>query len=281
MTATRKRRRGGPARGGAGAWELAVILAIVVAVLDYAWTRRDEGDLTAETGLGYYLGIVGGVMMLMLLLYPMRKRFAALRFLGGIRGWFRVHMILGIVGPALMVLHSNFTLASLNGSIAFPSMSIVAISGLVGRFLYTRIHRGLYGRRASTRDYLGDSESFKAAFRLDDELAPAVMARNKAHEERRLTPAGSLWTGLGLVLSSPWARFRCRRDLRRPLRGRLQRADRRALDRTLNRYLFAVARAEAFAYYEQLFALWHLLHFPLFILLVLAALIHVVAVHLY
>jgi hypothetical protein len=33
--------------------------------------------------------------------------------------------------------------------------------------------------------------------------------------------------------------------------------------------------------YERLFALWHVLHVPLFILLVITAIIHVVAVHLY
>ena len=35
--------------------------------------RREDSFLTAETGLGYMLGIVGGTMMLLLLLYPLRK----------------------------------------------------------------------------------------------------------------------------------------------------------------------------------------------------------------
>ncbi len=46
-------------------------------------------------------------------------------------------------------------------------------------------------------------------------------------------------------------------------------------------HLAAVRKAAAFAFYERLFALWHVLHLPLFILLILAAIIHVVAVHFY
>ena len=46
-------------------------------------------------------------------------------------------------------------------------------------------------------------------------------------------------------------------------------------------HLAAVKKAAAFALYERLFGLWHVLHLPLFVILVLAAGIHVVAAHLF
>jgi hypothetical protein len=49
----------------------------------------------------------------------------------------------------------------------------------------------------------------------------------------------------------------------------------------LERYLASTARAEAFTFYERMFSLWHFLHLPLFFILVLAAVAHVIAVHLY
>jgi hypothetical protein len=49
----------------------------------------------------------------------------------------------------------------------------------------------------------------------------------------------------------------------------------------LRHYFAAVNRAAAFAFYERLFALWHILHMPLFVLLILAAIVHVVGAHLY
>jgi hypothetical protein len=42
-----------------------------------------------------------------------------------------------------------------------------------------------------------------------------------------------------------------------------------------------VQKAAAFGVSERLFSLWHVLHIPLFFVLVVAAIIHVVAVHFY
>jgi hypothetical protein len=45
--------------------------------------------------------------------------------------------------------------------------------------------------------------------------------------------------------------------------------------------LAAVRKAAAFAFYERLFRLWHVLHLPLFFILIMAAVIHIVAAHLF
>jgi hypothetical protein len=39
------------------------------------WVSRDQRYLVAESGIGYWFGIIGGSMMLLLLIYPLRKRF--------------------------------------------------------------------------------------------------------------------------------------------------------------------------------------------------------------
>ena len=43
----------------------------------------------------------------------------------------------------------------------------------------------------------------------------------------------------------------------------------------------AVAKASGLTFYDRLFAMWHLLHMPLYFLLILTGIIHVIAVHLY
>jgi len=60
--------------------------AAIIALLVAGWLNRDDYYLTAEFGLGYVLGIVGGSMMLLLLLYPLRKRSRAMRRLGAVAG---------------------------------------------------------------------------------------------------------------------------------------------------------------------------------------------------
>jgi hypothetical protein len=100
------------------------------------WYKSEDGDITPETGTGYWLGIAGASALLLLLVYPLRKRIRSLRSLGSVSAWFRLHMILGIIGPTLILFHSNFKLGSLNSNVALFSMLTVAASGLIGRYLY-------------------------------------------------------------------------------------------------------------------------------------------------
>jgi hypothetical protein len=50
---------------------------------------------------------------------------------------------LGVGGPLLVLLHCGFRAGSLNAAAALYSMVIVASSGVIGRFLYVRVNRGL------------------------------------------------------------------------------------------------------------------------------------------
>ena len=275
----------GARRARAGAREMPVMAVLSALVLGYAWTQRNEGHITAETGLGYWLGIVGGSLMLALLIYPLRKRLPLLRHLGEIRSWFRWHMILGIVGPVLVILHSNFRLGSLNSRVALITMLIVAGSGIIGRFLYAGIHRGLYGRRSSVRECMEALGPIKAAFDLPESRRAEIRAELEAYEARRIGERLSLWRAVLNRLSRPFSRAALRRRIMARLSPTAPLADERpmrdAFEKALKGYLDAVARAENFSLYERLFALWHLLHLPLFVLLVLAASVHVLAVHLY
>ena len=92
-------------------------------------------------------GIIGGSLMLLLLLYSLRKRWSWLRFLGPTPSWFRAHMVLGILGPLCILYHSNFSTGATNSNVALFCMLTVAGSGLVGRYIYAHIHHGLYGRK--------------------------------------------------------------------------------------------------------------------------------------
>ena len=63
-----------------------------------------------------------------------------------------------------------------------------------------------------------------------------------------------------------------RRELRQKLREqRLQ----------LSEYMATLRKINQLAFYDRLFSLWHVLHFPLFLMLVISGIVHVVAVHLY
>jgi hypothetical protein len=92
------------------------ILLLSVLVLSSAliWLVVRGEYYSPGDDFGYYLGVVGASMMLALLLYPLRKHVSFLSKLGAMSHWFRFHMLLGIGGPTLILLHSKFTIGSLN-----------------------------------------------------------------------------------------------------------------------------------------------------------------------
>lgn len=250
----------------------------VVAALVWGWLHRGERYLNAEYGLGYLLGIAGGSLMLILLLYPLRKRLPGLR-IGSVKTWFRLHMAFGVLGPLLILFHANFSLGACNSNIALICMLIVASSGLIGRYLYAKIHRGLYGSLAD----LGELRRRAAGARdaLDAALGPQpeVHARLLELDQALQRPGGLLGRWLG-----GWGvRLRLA-----PARRQLQRliaaapADRQgSLRAFVAEYLAAMRRAQEFSAYQRLFGLWHVLHLPLFFMMLLTAILHVVAVHMY
>lgn len=266
----------------------------VVGALALGWLGREEQHLSPEEGAGYWLGIAGSVVMLMLLLYPLRKRIWALRHLGSVTAWFRAHMFMGILGPTLILFHANFGLQSLNATIATVAMLVVVASGLIGRYLHARIHMGLYGQKAELRQLLADVASLKAMLSADVERNEAFARELSVLE----SCAPKLDAGETQTL---WPIFRARARSRRSVRklyrladelvrleakrcgwSRRMRRDRMALIRDhLAVFRAAILKTATFAFYARLFSLWHHLHLPLFAVLILAAILHVVAVHLY
>jgi hypothetical protein len=284
----------GPAPTLANKLPALAFASVVAAVLIYGWQMRDEGHLTPELGVGYWLGIGGASAMLLLLGYPLRKRLTGLKLLGSVTGWFRLHMMLGVLGPALILLHANFKLGSLNSNVALLAMLIVASSGLIGRYLYSRIHLGLYGRRAHIAELQADVAELEGAIAGEPSMPADVLAALDRHAERaRSRGSGALsalFTLLRLRLTSLGLRARLSRVADRHIGAeakrlgwswRRRRRQTRAVRALLQQYIAAVNKTAAFVFYERLFGLWHVLHLPLFAILLFAAVIHVVAVHLY
>jgi len=271
-----------------------MVYLVLTALVWLTWKISRLGYFEAGDDTGYWLGVAGGSMMLLLFSYPLRKHFAFARNWGRVKWWFLLHMLLGVGGPLLILLHSTFRIGSLNAGVALYSMIIVALSGVVGRFIYARVHRGLRGEQVGFKELLSRAKLDQDDVRSRLAFAPKVEARLKDFEQAELKAKAGWLTYSRQVFWLPlklWIVYgQCVKGLHNPIRrlaahGQWSNKDlirRESASRKLvRRYLTAVVRVAQYTAYERLFSLWHVAHIPFVYLLVISAIVHVIAVHAY
>jgi hypothetical protein len=269
-----------------------IFIAAVVLVLWIGWLNRDDNGLTPVSGVGYWLGIAGSSLMLLLLLYPLRKRVRSLRGIGPVTFWFRTHMILGVLGPVLVLWHANFSFGSINCSVALVTMLVVAISGIIGRYLHSKINLRMHGRKAEAREVEADADELRGFIGTDPQVADRIIAQLDDFAQLGTAAPKGVLGGLVLLSVIGWrgsvVRMRLIAHARQVIavEGKRRRRSRQVQNLQLagvtdfvTQHIGAAKRAATFAFYERLFRLWHVFHVPLFVLLVIVAIIHVFASH--
>lgn len=272
-------------------------LLVYTAIAILVWMAREISQLQlfkASDDVGYWLGVAGASMMLLLFSYPIRKHFRFAFGLGPVRKWLAWHMVLGIGGPLLILIHSGFRFGSLNAGVALYSMIIVASSGVVGRFIYTRINRGLHGERAALQELEVRAGLEQEGSRSRLSFAPEVeklLAEFKDSVDHTVPGwERHLQRVFILPIVQEFAYFRCVRLLSGPLTklkrrnkwsSRQTREHARLAHKLVRQYLNAVVRVAQFGSYEWMLSAWHIAHIPFVFLLVISTLVHIFAVHAY
>ena len=267
---------------------------VVVISIVYMWSLRDQNLIRAADGIGYWLGIVGSLFMLALLFYPLRKRIRFLKNTGSVKFWFQTHMLFGVLGPLLVLFHSNFTLGSLNGRIALFCTLTVSSSGLIGRYLYSKFHYGMHGQKATVASLQSDISTMSSDSSRHLSFVHTINERLRPFEEKVLARSHRVIPSVIGAFSAPFTII----GIRRELKAYIQREVNTAVDEseTLSQHkdhLLQTAEnylAQRIAAYrklaqisgcERLFGLWHVVHYPLFLVMLLAAIVHIYAVHAY
>jgi hypothetical protein len=268
--------------------------ATTLALLAYGYSQRDEYIIVPKDGVGYWLGITGSLMMLSLLLYPLRKKYASWQRFGTVVGWFKWHMILGIVGPVLIMFHSGFHINATNSAVAMATLALVVTSGIVGRYLYSKLHVGLYGTKSSALAAIKDAEVFRHSFGDGLEDAASIQAEMALFVAEVLPEPGSLSGSIRqfmvvdrqsearhlrlmveaeAIIAAQALRQHWSSD---SYQSRLKRAEEH-----LDAYFANLKQAASYRIYERFFAVWHVLHMPLFFMLIFVVVAHIFAVHWY
>lgn len=268
------------------------ILLVITAIVIAAWMNWDQRYFHSDSDLVYNMGLYGGIALLTTLLYALRKRMGLMKKLGDLSSWYYAHLTMGVVGPVLIIFHSSFTMKSLNSSVALISMLSIIISGIFGRYIYTRIGYQVHGRLlaiAKTEERLAAS--------MQTYQGEAADAINKS-----LTVLTMLVVNMPESLFHLPARFfalrgkaaKCYVDGIRHISVMLKRRaaeqdwDRLAYHaefakekRILREHINALIKIGQLHFYERLLVGWRIFHVPLIFILVISGSVHVFAVHWY
>lgn len=266
----------------------------VIAALIIGWSLRDEYLWTAEYGIGYAMGIVGASLMIALLIYPLRKHFSRTPWLVfSTKTWFKIHMAMGVLGPLSILYHCNFSLGSTNSNITLAAMGLMVTSGLIGRFIYSKIHYSLFGRKIEIKEIQAQRAAVHQQLDGDSLTDDILLNDLYAFEEKvmgRKGLRGNLLNMLVLGVSSRWLIYRLTKKVKVLVYDKNHLKESTAQERKvyfkttcdhLRAYVSILKKIAGLGFYERLFSLWHMLHLPIFFMLVLTAVAHVYAVHWY
>lgn len=275
--------------------ETRVVMVITVAIISlivYGWSQWSQINFRASFDFTYNSGLTGGILMLLTLVYALRKRIKFMKKLGNMEGWYYFHLIGGVGGPFIIIFHSAFSLRSINSTMAFVAMMLVVISGLIGRYIYTRIGYGLHSKITTIKET--ESALIESVRKYESEFVERI--------ERRLsTFALACLAGPRSFLKLP-LRFLAIRaaaatcyvtaseDMAKLLKIHAQeqgwtlRVYKNLLDeekRLLREHINSVVRIAHVHVYERVLVRWRILHIPLLYIMFITGCAHVLAVHMY
>ena len=272
------------------------LLSIVVLLVAGNFAVSSQKYYKPGDDIGYNLGLLGGFMLLSLLLYPLRKRVNLFYSIGILPGWFKWHMVLGILAPVMILFHATFHIESINAGVALICMLLVSGSGVFGRFFYTKIHNGLYGRQTSVNEIRKDLErtgDVKSAFNFAPGIEKKLDEFRLQAEKNTQTGKLGLWAFLvigiqaqrlsGSLLKELHAimHTQAREKSYTPAQIKTMEEMLAEYSELISTYLIAVREASQFHTYERLFSYWHVFHIPLVYMMVFSGFYHVYAVHAY
>lgn len=262
---------------------LAVTAVIGLRGCSYYFTPLDERpfhqqyDTLKPTGIeGHGHGIVGTALLIVGVgMYSARKRMRTFAHRGKISNWLEFHIFLCLLGPMLIVYHSTFKLGGLV-AVSFWSMIAVVASGVVGRYLYVQIPKGIRGNELSVTELEEENKKIAEALVGQYRLNP-IFLRTVDAMALPARPASSMSPMEVLdffLLQSVSRRTKLRHafnELKRSVDPALIGSARRLVRRRIT-YLRRIAFLSQF---RQMFHYWHVIHLPFAIVMFVIMLIHV------
>lgn len=228
-------------------------------------------------GIWHMLGWTGSVMMIVMMLYSVRKRAKFLRNFGSLRHWLAAHMFLGIVGPLLVTLHTTF---QFHGIIAtsFWCMITTMVFGILGRYIYIQIPRSVSGTELGVQgiEKVCDRLDRKLEKHLSEKNISSLLAEISATDGQLedMSPISALLFMMKTDIRNRFKLLRLKAILKQKFK--LPRKVRRDIAAQLSGKAALIRKIHFLKTSHSLLHYWHVLHIPLAAVMFLIMFLHIV-----
>ena len=125
------------------------------------WSERPDSGLHTllepTSGIGLTTGILASVLIVLNLVYLIRRSRVGKWIAGSLQYWLSIHVVTGILALLLLIVHSSMGVQNTSGGHAFIGVVILVITGGIGRYFYSYLPKAANGRtlaREEARDAL-------------------------------------------------------------------------------------------------------------------------------
>jgi hypothetical protein len=199
------------------------------------------------------------------------------------------HVLLGAAAPFVIALHASFKFQGFAG-IAFWIMTAVALSGVVGRYLYSQVPRQVTAAEVSLNEHRDLQETYttelSSRFLLSKSELQRLFRVPSAQAVAQMPMLISLARMMWIDLTRPFAVARLRRRTLTASQtifslGGILRSGNAELEKAIE-----IARTQAYlakrlaflSRAERIFHLWHVVHKPFSYSFALLAIVHIAVV---
>lgn len=262
---------------------IASVFLLIVTVGDYySASRLDRPHSPLHLfwkpgGLyGHGLGVVGSALMIMLLLYTLRKNAKFMNNWGSLQTWLNYHIWMGITGPILVTFHTAFKFGGIV-AISFWSMTAVALSGFLGRYLYIQIPRSKTGKAMSASEMQDIDAQFASnlqKFGLKENQIARFMQLSSESQTRPQNNLSGLIYILTQDITLPFKLKRYKKEVSHSLK--ISASDRKRLMKLVRNRILFLRRLKFLKTSHQLLHYWHVIHRPFALVMLLIMVIHVI-----
>ncbi len=276
-------------------YALAIALIVAVTAYGFDYYKLDRLQrpfspkhrvLRPSGAVGIKLGILGVCLFATIFIYPLRKRWKWLRSKGSSKHWLDFHVLLGLLAPVVIAFHASFKFQGIAG-MAFWLMFSVALSGIVGRYLYAQIPRRVNAAELSLKESQELQRSLVQKLAAQDVVSEKKLAPLFRLPSESRVARWPLFVCLGYMVAldviRPFHVARVRWDHLSAFRmlttlGGLLPSGREELEQVvklareqawLSKQVIFLSRA------QQVFHLWHVVHKPFSYSFAVLALLHI------